>query len=137
MKIVLYKIRIHTTKQSLIIWGGIKSVGKSFKRESKETQVAFRILMRIVRGKAVSDDEIKFLKGQSGDIGKALAIIGLQAVPGSSFAIIAIEKAGQKYGFTLFPKEHILPSQELTVVESNTLRVDELKESNNTTMHLN
>lgn len=45
-----------------------------------------------------------FLKGQSIDLAKALALIGLQAVPGSSLAIIALEKIGKKYGFTLFPQ---------------------------------
>jgi len=71
--------------------------------EVKETHEAALILWKMAKGKKVSDKEIKFLKAQSIDIGKALAIIGLQAVPFSSAAIIAIEVAAKKYGFSIFP----------------------------------
>ena len=111
--------------RSFHIWMGIKRLGLDFKRESRETKEASRILIRIIKGKMVSSEEVKFLKGQSFDIGKALTVIGLQAIPGSSFAIIAIEKAGQHYGFTLFPQEQKMSHQ--YEVEEKVL-VDELDE---------
>lgn len=46
-----------------------------------------------------------FLKGQSIDLAKAMAIVGVQAIPGSSVAVIALEKLAQKRGFTLFSKD--------------------------------
>lgn len=90
-----------------------KEVGKAFKREVSETKIASQILLKIIKGKEVTPEQIKFLKNQSIDIGKALAIIGLQAVPGSSIAIIALEKAGKKYGFTLFPRDQNGPIETL------------------------
>lgn len=99
------KLRIFIITKAIVTWSWIKSVGKAFKRESKETKIASKILLKMLKGKDVTPEEIQFLKGQSVDLGKALALIGLQAIPGSSFAIIAIEKVAQKYGFTLFPQE--------------------------------
>ena len=115
MKEFILKIRNITIKQTTVIWSKTVMVGKAFKREAHETEVAARILLKIAKGKNVSHEEIKFLKEQSIDLGKALAIIGLQAVPGSSVAIIAIEKFGQKHGFTLFPKAQIEPDQDKKV----------------------
>lgn len=83
-----------------------------FKREGKETYIAAKILFKISKGKEVTPEQIKFLKEQSVDIGKALALIGLQAVPGSSVAIVALEKIGEKHGFTLFPKDQNDPTME-------------------------
>jgi hypothetical protein len=109
---LLFKIKIFVVTKSIVVWAEIKTVGKAFKRESEETRAASKILLRIVKGKEVTPDEMQFLKDQSFDLGKALAIIGLQAVPGSSIAIIAIEKLGQKHGFTLFPKDQKEPCDE-------------------------
>lgn len=83
---------------------------RALRRESKETVVAAKILSRLMRDeKSVSEEEIKFLKGQSVDLGKAVGLLGLQLVPGSSLGIVALEKIGKKKGFTVFPKEHKLP----------------------------
>lgn len=98
--------------KSKLIWDKTKLVGKAFKREAHETEVASKIFLKIVERKKVTPKEIQFLKDQSVDIGKALALIGLQAVPGSTLAIIAIEKFGHKHGFTLFPKAQVEPDQE-------------------------
>ncbi len=76
-------------------------------REAKETHEAALILLHIAEGKKVSKDEVGFLKNQSIDVGKALAIIGLQAVPFSSVAIVAIEVVVNKHGFSLFPTSQI------------------------------
>lgn len=72
-------------------------------REGKETKEAAKILMRMAEGKDVSEDEIEFLKHQSVDVGKTIALIGLQAIPFSSAGIIAIEVIANKHGFSVFP----------------------------------
>ena len=95
------------------VWDKTKQIGVAFKRETSETYIASKILRDIIKGKEVSPEQIKFLKEQSADIGKALALIGLQAIPGSSVAIIAIEKVGQKHGFTLFPQDQTDPKETL------------------------
>jgi hypothetical protein len=112
MKSYLIKVRFFVFAQSKMAWIKTKSIGAAFKREARETREASKILLKIVNGKEVTKEEIKFLKDQSADLGKALALIGLQAVPGSSVAILAIEKVGQKHGFTLFPQSQSAPNQE-------------------------
>ena len=82
----------------------IKSIGKASEREVHETYLASEILLKLSKGDDVSTEQITFLKQQSIDLAKAVTLIGLQAIPGSSIAIIAIEKIGQKNGFTLFPQ---------------------------------
>jgi hypothetical protein len=110
MKEFIFKIKNTIVTKTVIIWDKTKFVGLAFQREAHETEVASKILMKIIKGKEVTHEEIQFLKDQSVDLGKALTIIGLQAVPGSNIAIIAIEKFGQKHGFTLFPKAQIEPN---------------------------
>lgn len=107
MKEFLLKLKNIIITKSIIIWNAIKNIVKVFKREGHETKVASEILLKIIKGKEVSPEEVRYLKNQSVDLSKALAIIGLQAIPGSSIAIIAIEKVGEKYGFTLFPRDQM------------------------------
>lgn len=111
MKEYILKLRLKIADKSKKVWEETKNIGKAAKREAQETRDASKILMKIVKGKDVTPEEVKFLKDQSVDLGKAVALIGLQAVPGSSVAIIAIEKVGQKHGFTLFPKDQVDPEQ--------------------------
>lgn len=101
MKRIKNKINVGLKK----MWDSTKRIGRAIKRETNETYLASKILMKIAKGEEVTEEQIKFLKEQSIDFGKALALIGLQAIPGSSVAIVAIEKAGKKYGFTVFPKD--------------------------------
>ena len=85
-------------------------LSRAFKRESKETVVAAKILAKLIKDEdSVSKEEVKFLKSQGADLGKAVGLIGLQLVPGSSIGIIALEKIGKKKGFTVFPVEHVIP----------------------------
>ena len=93
----------------IAIWAKTKKLGVAFRREADETYLASKILLELAKGEEVLPEQIKFLKEQSIDFGKALAIIGLQAIPGSSVAIIALEKIGEKHGFTLFPKDQVDP----------------------------
>jgi hypothetical protein len=73
------------------------------KLEIRDTHIAAEILLRLLEEQAVSKEQITFLKEQSVDFGKVLTLIGLQAVPGSSIAIIVLEKIGEKHGFSIFP----------------------------------
>jgi len=90
-------------------WTGVKNTGKAIGRETLETIAASKILLKLLSRSEVSDDEVEFLKDQSVDLAKALALIGLQAVPGSSVGIVALEKLAQKKGITLFPKAQNIP----------------------------
>lgn len=94
-------------------WIKIKVTINVFQREANETVIAAKILTKMLKGKEVSKEQIEFLKGQSVDLGKALALIGLQAIPGSSVAIIALEKVASKYGITLFPKDQSDPNMDV------------------------
>ena len=77
--------------------------------EAYDNYIAAEILIRLLEEKPVSTEQLKFLKDQSIDFTKVLALIGLQAVPGSSIGIILIEKLAEKHGFTLLPR----PNREL------------------------
>lgn len=109
MNKILSEVKDCIVEKTIYIGDGIKDIHKTVLRESNETWVAAGILLKIVKGQKVNNEEFIFLRDQTVDIGKALTLIGLQAVPGSSLAIIVIEKAVQKYGFTLFPKEQKRP----------------------------
>lgn len=82
----------------------LKNLGSAATSEAQETYVAAEILVKLLEDKPVTEEQIKFLKEQSFDIAKVLALIGLQAVPGSSLAIIVLERIAIKHGFSLFPK---------------------------------
>jgi hypothetical protein len=101
-------------QRKFVIFGTIK-FRRAFKRERKETVVAAKILRKLIKDEnSVTEDEIRFLKSQSADLGKAIGLVGLQFVPGSSFGIIALEKIAKKKGVTLFPKENNIPTNEDT-----------------------
>lgn len=102
MNIEYIKQKIKTDFDSVIT--EVKNLEKDTVRETHETYLASEILLKLIEDKKVSEQQIKFLKEQSIDIAKALTLIGLQAAPGSSLAIIALERASEKHGFTLFPK---------------------------------
>jgi hypothetical protein len=99
-------------------WTGIRDAGKAVKRETVETVVAAKIFLKILSDSEISDKEIEFLKDQSVDIVKALALIGLQAVPGSSIGIIALEKFAKSKGFTVLPKAQEIPNKNTTSEDS-------------------
>lgn len=98
-------LRGHTDKA----WTGIKNIGKTVKRETVESAAAAKILLKILANAEISEKEVKFLKDQSVDIVKALTLIGLQAVPGSSIGIIVLEKFAKSKGFTILPQAHEIP----------------------------
>ncbi len=89
----------------------IKTFEIEAKEEGRDDYVAAEILVRFLEDKPVSEVQIEFLKKQSIDFAKVLALIGLQAVPGSSVAIVLLEKIGKNMGFPFFPTlKKLLPS---------------------------
>ena len=73
------------------------------KLERHDNHVAAEILLKFLEKKPVSNQQIEFLKNQSIDFTKVLAILGLQVIPGSSIAIVFLQKVAEKHGFSLFP----------------------------------
>lgn len=82
----------------------IKDLEADAKYEETDNHIAAKILVKLLENKAVQPDEIQFLKAQSLDMTTILALIGFQAIPGSSVALIVLEKMAEKHGFSIFPK---------------------------------
>jgi hypothetical protein len=85
---------------------GLKDSWNSFitaaKREGKETRDAVKILKKLLTKEEVTDGEIKFLKSQSADLAKIVAVMSLGAV---SMAIpLALEKILNKWDISILPK---------------------------------
>lgn len=100
----------------------IKQLGKGIGRETVETIHASKLLLKLLKGETLSNEEVDFLKKQGGDIAKSVTLLGLQFVPGSSLAIVGIEKAGKKYGFSLFPSQQQIPVNEIRNLVRKTLQ---------------
>jgi hypothetical protein len=82
----------------------IRELGAETKLEAYDTYVAGEILLLFLENKKVTNKQIIFLKKQSIDFSKVLVLIGLQAIPGSSAAIIVLQKIGEKHGINIIPK---------------------------------
>lgn len=100
----------------------IKQLGKGIGRETIETIHTSKLLLRLLQGQVLNHEEVEFLKKQGGDIGKSITLLGLQFIPGSSLAIIGIEKAGKKHGFSLFPSKQEIPVHEVRKLVRNTIK---------------
>ena len=84
------------------------------RREGKETTEAAKILAKIINRKDVTEEDKKFLKEQSKDLARIVAVMGLGAV---SMALpIALEKVLNKWNISIMPKSH---SEEDQVGELN------------------
>lgn len=114
------ELKKHITDETGKIVHKIESLEAASKRQIKDTYLASEILLSLTKGHEVSAEQITFLKGQSVNLGKALVLIGLQAVPGSSVAIVLLEKVAEKHGFSLFPQEQKEPEMPGAKQEDNT-----------------
>lgn len=97
------------------LWISIKKtavkVGKTAKREKKETIVAAQILKKFILKKQVTDEEKKFLKEQSIDIARILPLVAVQAVPAPIPITPFLIALGSKIGINLVPKEQKMPGE--------------------------
>ena len=110
-RLVKKKIKlIKESKQPKFLFEGkIEDLKKSWlefvngaRREGKETTEAAKILAKIINKKEVTEEEKKFLKDQSKDLARIVALMGLGAV---SMALpIALEKVLNKWGISIMPK---------------------------------
>ena len=110
-RLVKKKIKlIKESKQPKFLFEGkIEDLKKSWlefvngaRREGKETTEAAKILAKIINKKEVTEEEKKFLKEQSKDLARIVALMGLGAV---SMALpIALEKVLNKWGISIMPK---------------------------------
>jgi len=110
-RLVKKKIRlIRESKQPKFLFEGkLEDLKKSWlefvsgaRREGKETTEAAKILAKIINKKEVTEEEKKFLKEQSKDLARIVALMGLGAV---SMALpIALEKVLNKWGISIMPK---------------------------------
>lgn len=109
----LIKKKINSIKESstpvFLLEGKLEDLKKSWlefvsgaRREGKETTEAAKILAKIINKKEVTEEEKKFLKEQSKDLARIVALMGLGAV---SMALpIALEKVLNKWGISIMPK---------------------------------
>ena len=121
----LIKKKIQSIKESkqpkFLFEGRLEDLRKSWdefvngaRREGKETTEAAKILAKIINRKDVTEEDKKFLKEQSKDLARIVAVMGLGAV---SMALpIALEKVLNKWNISIMPKSH---SEEDEVEELN------------------
>lgn len=76
------------------------------KREASETKIAILILRKMVRGKEVTNGEVKFLKEHSIDLVKILPIVLISGIPIPVPITPLLIILGRKYGFDLLPKDN-------------------------------
>ena len=87
------------------------------RREGRETTEAAKILARIVNRQNVSEEDKKFLKQQSKDLARIVAVMGLGAV---SMALpIALEKILNKWDISIMPKSNN-PKDEIEELNEST-----------------
>lgn len=82
---------------------GWKNFVEAAKREGKETTMAAKIIKKILVNEDVSENELKFVKAQSGDILKIFGVVTMGAV--STALPILVEKMLNKKGLSILPKE--------------------------------
>jgi hypothetical protein len=82
---------------------GWKKFVEAAKREGKETTMAAKIIKKILVNEDVSENELKFVKSQSGDILKIFGVVTMGAI--STALPILVEKMLNKKGLSILPKE--------------------------------
>jgi hypothetical protein len=103
-------------KQNILeSWDKFVSVAK---REGKESVEAVKILKKVLTKEETTDNEIQFLKEQSGDIAKMLGVVAMGVV--STALPIVVEKALNKKGISILPKERssLLDNDREELIES-------------------
>lgn len=85
-------------------WDAAKNIKILAVREGKESALAAKILFKILKRGNVKREEVMFLKAQSIDLARIVAILGLAAI--SSIIPIILEKILKPYGISILPKDN-------------------------------
>jgi len=93
-----FKKKMDKSKES---WDSFVSIAK---REGKETKEMIKIISEILKEGDAKPEEIKFIKEQSKDLIKIVAIMSMGAV--SMVIPITLEKILNKYGISILPKSN-------------------------------
>ena len=76
------------------------------KVESEETKLSVYIIIKIIKGEEVSENEKKFLKFHSKDIARILPLIIISSIPIPIPIIPLLIIIGKKYGFNFIPRDN-------------------------------
>ena len=76
---------------------------KNLKQELQETHRGTEILVAIARGKDLTQEDVKFVKGQIKDIALGSALLGIFMLPGGGLIGAALLKVASKVGINLLP----------------------------------
>lgn len=99
------------TQKKINFQDWVKSIKKLIERESTETQIAFMIFVKVIQSYTNSDlekptkEEISFLKKQSADLLKIMALIITRPLP-IPYLVICV--ALKQIGIDLFPSNQDL-----------------------------
>ena len=114
-----------------------KQMPSVIKRETRETKIAMKILLRILKRKDVTKEEIAFLKQQSGDVAKVLGLLagGIISIPLTVALTAFLEKKGvnvlpQESGIDLTEYNIKIMEQAINIVESEVRVPFQLEVSN-------
>lgn len=84
-----------------------KDIWTVAKREGSNTNKAFIILRKMMRGEKVTEQEIEFFKAQRSNILKLIPIVAIQGLPMGTVALTPILRAIEKrYKIDIFPKDN-------------------------------
>jgi hypothetical protein len=96
------KISIRKTRDKLSnSWKSFIDIAKI---EVDETGKLMILLKKSIKGKKLTDGEIKYIKNQSGDLAKIISIMAMGSV--SMVIPIALNKALKKWNIDIMPKDH-------------------------------
>tara|TARA_E500000305_G_C3805403_1_gene135992 strand:- start:68 stop:493 length:426 start_codon:yes stop_codon:yes gene_type:complete len=82
---------------------GIKEFFRKFKQEMSETKEGIKLLVKMVKGVKLTDEEINFIKEQAKDIALGSILLGIVALPGGGIAVAVLVKLAKKFGIDLMP----------------------------------
>jgi tRNA nucleotidyltransferase/poly(A) polymerase len=85
------------------------------KNEGPETIHAAKLLLKLGLGRNLKNKEMEFLKAQSADVGKMLALFGLFMIPGGLLIVPIVVKGLKKLGINPYPSDqsHLREKKEM------------------------
>ena len=82
---------------------GMKEFFRKFKQEMSETKEGIKLLVKMMKGVKLSDEEIAFIKEQAKDITLGSILLGIIALPGGGIAVAVLVKLAKRFGIDLMP----------------------------------